>query len=74
MEWVAISRGSSQPRYQCKCCNTDIEPASPASPALAGVFFTTSTTWEAFIASISATFPIVEVENFLGEESHKWMS
>ena len=24
-----------------------IEPASPASPALAGGFFTTSTTWEA---------------------------
>ena len=54
--------------------NPDIEPASPASPALAGVFFTTNTTWDAFMASVSATFPTVEVENFLGKESHKWMS
>ena len=27
-----------------------IEPASPASPALAGGFFTTSATWEAHLA------------------------
>ena len=26
-----------------------MEPASPTSPALAGVFFTTSTTWEAWV-------------------------
>ena len=40
LEWVAISsfRGSSQPRF---------EPVSLVSPALAGRFFTTSTTWEA---------------------------
>ena len=39
LEWVAMpsSRGSSQPR---------IEPVSPMSPALAGGFFTTSTTYE----------------------------
>ena len=47
--------------------NPDIEPASPA---LTGVFFTTDTTWEAFIASVRATFPTVEVENFLGKKSH----
>jgi len=40
LEWVAIpfSRGSSQPRDQT---------ASLMFPALAGSFFTTSTTWEA---------------------------
>ena len=39
LKWVAIpsSRGSSQPR---------VEPVSLMSPALAGRFFTTSTTWE----------------------------
>ena len=39
LKWVAIcsSRGSSQPRLQ---------PASLRFPALAGRFFTTSTTWE----------------------------
>ena len=42
LELVAVpsSRGSSQPR---------LEPESLASPALAGGFFTTSTTWEAQI-------------------------
>ena len=29
--------------------NPGIEPESPASPALAGRFFTTSTTWEALV-------------------------
>ena len=40
LEWVAISstRGSSWPR---------IKPLFPASPALAGKFFTNSITWEA---------------------------
>ena len=40
LEWVAkpFSRGSSHP---------GIEPASLMSPALAGWFFTASTTWEA---------------------------
>ena len=40
LEWVAMpsSRGSSQPR---------MESVSLTSPALAGGFFTTSTTWEA---------------------------
>ena len=39
LEWVAIyfSSGCSQPRNQ---------PVSLSSTALAGVFFTTSTTWE----------------------------
>ena len=39
LEWVAIpsSRGPSQPR----------DPIGLKSPALAGGFFTTSTTWEA---------------------------
>ena len=39
LEWVAMpsSRGSSRPR---------IKPVSLMSPALAGGFFTTSTTWE----------------------------
>ena len=39
LEWVDIyfSRGSSH----------GIKPMSPMSPALAGGFFTTSTTWEA---------------------------
>ena len=34
MEWVAISSSGNFP-------NPGIEPASPASPALAGEFFTT---------------------------------
>ena len=40
LQWVAVpsSRGSSQP---------GIKPASLTAPALAGGFFTTSTTWEA---------------------------
>ena len=40
LEWVAVSfsRGYSQPRNQ---------KLSPLSPALTGVFFTTSATWEA---------------------------
>ena len=40
LEWVATfySRGYSNPRF---------EPASPITPALAGGFFTTNTTWEA---------------------------
>ena len=40
LDWVAISysKGSSNP---------GIEPVSLMSPALAGEFFTTSTTWEA---------------------------
>ena len=43
LEWVAVlsSRGSSQPR--------DRTCVSLISPALAGRFFTTSTTWEAQI-------------------------
>ena len=43
LEWVAMpsSRGSSPPRNKL---------ASPMSPALAGKFFTTSTTWEAPLA------------------------
>ena len=43
LEWVAMpfSRGSSQP---------GIEPMSLTSPALAGGFFTTSTTWEAMLS------------------------
>ena len=40
LEWVAMpsSRGFSDP---------GIKPGSPTSPALAGGFFTTNTTWEA---------------------------
>ena len=40
LEWVAMpsSKGSSLPR---------IKPTSPVFPALAGRFFTTSTTWKA---------------------------
>ena len=65
LEWDVISRGSSQPRYRtCITCFSWI----------GSVFFTTNTPWEAFMASVSATFPTVEVENFLGKESHKWMS
>ena len=47
-----------------------IELTSLKSPVLACRFFTTDTTWEAFIASVRATFPTVEVENFLGKKSH----
>ena len=45
LEWVAMSssRGSSQPR---------MESMSLLSPALAGRFFTTSTTWEVPISGI----------------------
>ena len=51
LEWVAISssRGSSQP---------SIEPGSLMSPALAGKFFTTSTTWE---AHGSVTDPCIQI-------------
>ena len=44
LEWVAMpsSRVSSQPRDQTR---------SLMSPALAGGFFTTSTTWEAHLTS-----------------------
>ena len=40
LEWVAFSRGSSRP---------GIEPPFLMSPALAGGFFTTTATWEAWI-------------------------
>ena len=40
VEWVAISPGDLP--------DPGIEPVSLASPALAGGFFTTSATWEAF--------------------------
>ena len=45
LEWVVISfsRGSSLSR---------VEPESPASPSLAGGFFTTSTTWETHLHCI----------------------
>ena len=33
--------------------NTEIEPACPMSPALAGVFFTISATWEAPLLLVS---------------------
>ena len=40
LEWVAIPFSRDLP-------NPGIEPTSLLSPALAGRFFTTSTTWEA---------------------------
>ena len=40
LEWVAISSPGILP-------NLEIEPVPLMSPALAGVFFTTSATWEA---------------------------
>ena len=42
LEWVAISSLEDPP-------DQGIEPASLASTALAGGFFTTSTTWEATV-------------------------
>ena len=42
LEWVAISSSGDLP-------DPGIEPASLTSPTLAGGFFTTSTTWEAYI-------------------------
>ena len=44
LKWVAISYSWSPP-------NTEIEPTFLESPALAGRFFTTSTTWEALHVS-----------------------
>ena len=46
LEWVAMpsSHGSSQPR---------IDSSSLMFPALAGGFFTTSTTWEAHLSSLA---------------------
>ena len=41
LEWVAISSSGDLP-------DPGIEPASLTSPTLAGGFFTTSTTWEAY--------------------------
>ena len=41
LEWVAISSSGDLP-------DPGIEPASLTSPNLAGGFFTTSTTWEAY--------------------------
>ena len=40
LEQVAISSPGDRP-------NPGVKPVSPASPALAGGFFTTSATWEA---------------------------
>ena len=40
LEWVAMPPPEDLP-------HPEIEPASAVSPALAGGFFTTSTTWEA---------------------------
>ena len=39
--------------------HTGIKPASPASPALAGGFFTTSATWEAHVSGTSANLVIM---------------
>ena len=40
-----------------------IKPASPVSPALAGVFFTTSATWEAHVSGTSANLVIMVAEH-----------
>ena len=57
LEWVAMpsSRGSSQPR---------IEPKSIISPALAGRFFTSSTTWEALGNTLPHVLKITVNYNF----------
>ena len=46
LEWVAWPPPGDLP-------NTEIEPACPMSPALAGVFFTISATWEAPLLLVS---------------------
>ena len=46
LEWVAIPSPGDLP-------NPGMEPASLVCPALAGRFFTTSSTWEALIISNS---------------------
>ena len=40
LKWIAMPSPEDLP-------NSGIKPVSPMSPALAGAFFTTSTTWEA---------------------------
>ena len=52
LEWTAMpsSRGSSQPT---------VEPMSLPSPALAGGFFTTNTTWEALMQKPLETLALV---------------
>ena len=58
--WAALSKGFSGQEYWSGLpCpppgdppNPGIEPESRASPALAGGFFITSTTWEATLRSI----------------------
>ena len=47
LEWAAISFSRGLP-------DPGTEPASLASPALAGGFFTTSMTWEAPVGPLSA--------------------
>ena len=57
LEWVAISysRGSSDP---------EIKPGSPESPALAGRFFTTNTTWQEYwrYSGIEPGSPALQVD------------
>ena len=58
LEWVAIfsSRGYSHP---------GIEPVFPASPALAGRFFTTSSTWEALVSDMGSNILCVTLDELL---------
>ena len=59
LEWVAISySGGDLP-------DPGIEPASLVSPALAGEFFTTSATWEAWAQSRCSQMPL---EQFIALE------
>ena len=66
LEWVAISssRGFSQPRNQT---------LSLTSPAMAGEFFTTSTTWETpskkkkAIGCLEGSFFIIQIQHSRGE-------
>ena len=69
LEWVAISssRAYSHP---------GIEPVSPASPALAGRFLTTSSTWEALVSDMGSNIlcvTLVELLN-LSEPKFLWLS
>ena len=53
-----------------------IEPVSPASPALAGRFLTTSSTWEALVSDMGSNIlcvTLVELLN-LSEPKFLWLS
>ena len=54
LDWVAISFSRDLP-------NLGMEPVSLMSPALAGRFFTTSTTREAQFSSVGVRWALAEV-------------